>query len=102
MTRAILLFVSQAGDYHRSVATSFYRLLRQQADKGVTPFRFHDLRHAFAVDYLKAGGSIYDLQQHLGHTSVATTEIYLQFLSGSQKHAAKSGYGLGTKLGTVA
>jgi integrase/recombinase XerD len=85
------LFLSEAGDRHRSVATSFYRLVRQLASKGVTPFRFHDLRHRFAVDYLKAGGSIYDLQQHLGHTSVKTTEVYLTYLSPAGQRAAKFG-----------
>ena len=43
-------------------------------------FRFHDLRHAFAVRWLLAGGDIYGLSKHLGHTSVKTTEIYLAYL----------------------
>jgi integrase/recombinase XerD len=57
-----------------------------------TRFRFHDLRHRFAVDYLKNKvGSIHELQQHLGHTSVKTTEIYLDYLTGPEKNAATSG-----------
>jgi integrase/recombinase XerD len=55
------------------------------------PFTFHHLRHRFAVDYLKAGGSIYDLQQHLGHSSVKTTEIYLAFLTPDEARRAKQG-----------
>lgn len=43
-------------------------------------FRFHDLRHAFAVRWLQAGGDIYALSRHLGHTSVKTTEIYLGYV----------------------
>jgi integrase/recombinase XerD len=55
-------------------------------------FRFHDLRHKFAVDYLKnQEGSIYDLQKHLGHSSVKTTEIYLAYLTPDEERAAKSG-----------
>lgn len=54
-------------------------------------FRFHDLRHRYAVDYLKDGGSIYDLQQELGHTSVQTTEIYLRFLTPEEVRVAKFG-----------
>lgn len=57
-------------------------------------FRFHDLRHRFAVDYLKAGGSIYDLQQHLGHTSVQTTEIYLKYLTPEEERHAKAASGV--------
>jgi integrase len=52
-------------------------------------FRRHDLRHRFAVDYLRAGGSIYDLQQILGHSSIRTTEIYLAFLTPDEQRTAK-------------
>jgi len=50
-----------------------------ETDKMPT-FSLHHLRHRFAVRYLKEGGSIYDLQQILGHESVKTTEVYLAFL----------------------
>jgi integrase/recombinase XerD len=52
-------------------------------------FRRHDLRHRYAVDYLRAGGSIYDLQQILGHASIKTTEIYLAFLTPDEQRTAK-------------
>jgi integrase/recombinase XerD len=45
-------------------------------DIGFRRFRFHDLRHLHAVQWLKDGRSIYDLRDRLGHTSVKTTEIY--------------------------
>lgn len=55
-------------------------------------FRFHDLRHLFAVEYLRQGrGGIYDLQRELGHGSVKTTEIYLDFLTPDQATAARTG-----------
>jgi integrase/recombinase XerD len=54
-------------------------------------FRFHDLRHLHAVNWVKSGRSIYVLQQRLGHTSVKTTEIYLQFLTPEEKQAAMFG-----------
>jgi integrase/recombinase XerD len=44
-------------------------------------FRFHDLRHLYAVETLRSGTSIYRVSQHLGHTSVSTTEIYLAHLT---------------------
>jgi integrase/recombinase XerD len=96
------LFVSEAGDRHRNAAASFHRLVQRQVGQGgVTPFRFHDLRHRFAVDYLKAGGSIYVLQQHLGHDSVKTTEVYLKYLSPAEQLTAKFGAAMGTKSGTA-
>ena len=54
-------------------------------------FRFHDLRHLHAVEYLKVGGSLYDLSKRLGHTSVKTTEIYLDFLTAEEAAKAKAG-----------
>lgn len=40
----------------------------------------HITRHTFAVNYLKAGGSLRALQRILGHTDIRTTAIYLQFV----------------------
>jgi integrase/recombinase XerD len=54
-------------------------------------FRVHDMRHRHAVDWLKAGRSIYDLQQRLGHSSIKTTEIYLTFLTPEEKRAVMFG-----------
>ena len=64
--------------------------LKAQAD-GWTfePFRLHDLRHIFAIDYLANGGNIYLLQQQLGHGSIRQTEEYLQFLSPEEQVNAK-------------
>ncbi len=68
-----------------------------QAGDDFRPFRFHDLRHLFAVAYLKRGGSIYELQSLLGHGSIKTTEIYLRFLTPSEAAAAKGGTKSGTR-----
>lgn len=55
-------------------------------------FRFHDLRHLFAVEYLRTGaGGIYDLQKILGHSTITTTEIYLDYLTPEQAQAARVG-----------
>jgi integrase/recombinase XerD len=40
----------------------------------------HTLRHTFAVNYLRAGGNLFYLSKILGHSSVKTTERYLQSL----------------------
>jgi len=61
-------------------------------------FRFHDLRHYFAVMFLRRGGYIYDLQGILGHASIKTTEVYLKYLTPEEKQRAmRLG---GTKPGT--
>ena len=44
--------------------------------KKVTP---HVLRHTFAVCYMDKGGNLRALQGILGHSSIQTTEIYLNY-----------------------
>lgn len=39
----------------------------------------HTFRHTFAVDYLNNGGSIFRLQQLLGHDNITTTLHYLRY-----------------------
>lgn len=41
--------------------------------RGIT---FHDLRHTFASHFVMKGGSLYDLQQLLGHEDIKTTQRY--------------------------
>jgi integrase len=50
-------------------------------------------------DPWKAGGSVYDLQKILGHSSIKTTEIYLDYLSPEEQLVAKR---VGTKTGAEA
>lgn len=72
-----------------SKATKAARLAAQKEKRDFTGFRFHDLRHWFAVEWLRAGRSIYDLQQHLGHSTIATTEMYLEFLTVEEQEIVK-------------
>lgn len=39
----------------------------------------HVLRHSFAVSFMESGGNIVVLQKTLGHSSITTTQIYLQY-----------------------
>jgi integrase/recombinase XerD len=101
-----LLFWHSDGESYKNFAGNFHRTMRQTAAwakaKGVEfrPFRFHDLRHWHAVQWLKEGRSIYDLQRRLGHTSIQTTEVYCQYLTADEERIAKQQ--AGTKHGTAA
>lgn len=86
-----------------SPASRFGDIKRRLARKAAhfRPFRFHDMRHLYAVEYLRARrGSLYDLQRLLGHESVKTTEIYLDYLTPALVQAAM--YGGGTNRRTEA
>jgi integrase/recombinase XerD len=100
-----LLFWHSDGESFKSFATNFGRTVRQTAawakGQGIEfrPFRFHDLRHWHAVQWLKEGRSIYDLQRRLGHTSINTTEGYCEYLTADEERVAKQQ--AGTKYGTA-
>jgi integrase/recombinase XerD len=95
-----LLFHHSGGEPYRVMPSRWRELMIGCVKTGTktgTPFRrfrFHDLRHRHAVDYLKNGGNIYDLSKRLGHTSVKTTEIYLAFLTPEEEQRAKAGPGI--------
>lgn len=55
------------------------KLLKRYFRKaGFTKLRVHDLRHTFAVHFLKQRRPLNVLQKTLGHASLATTSIYAQ------------------------
>lgn len=55
-------------------------------------FGVHDLRHAFALRWLKSGGNIYRLSRHLGHSSVKVTEQnYLGYLTVEEQERVQLG-----------
>jgi integrase/recombinase XerD len=87
------------GERYRNVASRFRELVRRAAARAekekrpFRPFRFHDLRHLYAVEALRRGKGIYDLQQHLGHASIKTTEIYLDHLTAEEARRARAGAG---------
>jgi integrase/recombinase XerD len=65
------------------------RLAQLRKAAGVR-WRTHDLRHLFAVRWLKEGRSIYRLQQELGHGSLGVTEIYLAYLTPEEAERARA------------
>lgn len=94
------------GDRYMNVASRFAAITAKalrhaKAAKQPEPrrFRFHDLRHWHAIDYLRRGGSIYDLQKILGHASIKTTELYLDFMTPvEQEHSKQAGAQPGTGI----
>lgn len=93
-----LIFCRESGESFEQAASDFCHVRRKAAAQAAQDenefirFRFHDLWHLFAVESLRSKKmDIYTLSRHLGHTSVKTTEIYLEFLTTEEAAAANTG-----------
>lgn len=74
------LFLTRNGDHIKTNRTVEYMLERYSKDALNRRINPHAIRHSFAVHFLKAGGNLRTLQKLLGHSSLTTTQIYLDIV----------------------
>ena len=72
--------------YPDSIVNQHKKILK---DAGLPHIRFHDLRHTFAVNSLKAGDDIKTVQENLGHATASfTLSTYAHATPGMKRESA--------------
>lgn len=94
-----LVFVTRNGGPYKRVTEMWREVMTHavkswgdhKGDQSFIRFRFHDLRHIYAIRYLRSGGNLYVLQKQLGHSTIRQTEEYLQYLTPEEQAKAQMG-----------
>ena len=83
-----LVFTTQTGRYIHN--TTLYRNYKRIMKKiGLEELRFHDLRHTYAVNSLRAGDDIKTVQENLGHATASfTLSTYAHSTPGMKRESA--------------
>ncbi|MEN8138636.1 MAG: site-specific tyrosine recombinase XerD [Bacteroidota bacterium] len=71
------LFINRRG--RRITRVMIFTIIKQLTEKASIKKKIspHTFRHSYATHLLEGGADLLDIQQLLGHASIATTEIYL-------------------------
>jgi integrase len=86
-----LVFEHEAKPGEPICGTSLYRRFVSAAKRGgLSALRFHDLRHSFGTQAIRAF-NIYEVQRMMGHRHITTTERYLHYAPDPDAAATLSG-----------
>ena len=75
------LFITQRGEMFKTNWAIEVMIEKYGKKAAIGHIHPHQIRHSFAVHYLKAGGNLRVLQKLLGHSSLTTTQIYLDIIA---------------------
>jgi site-specific recombinase XerD len=78
-------------DNSRLTTRSVERIIKHYAIKAGIPKKVtpHVIRHSFATDLLRNGADLRSVQMLLGHSNIATTQIYTHFTDSELKRVHK-------------
>ena len=72
------VYLDLSGDYRPLTRKAFEKRLARYSKRSGVPVHAHQLRHTFAVNYLRqSGGDLATCARQMGHSSVRVTERYL-------------------------
>lgn len=83
-----LVFTTEFGRYinNKTLYMNYKRIMRKL---GFPQLRFHDLRHTYAVNSLRAGDDIKTVQENLGHATASfTLGTYAHATPGMKRESA--------------
>jgi integrase/recombinase XerD len=96
----LFLFPSSKGSSGHITREGFAQILKSYAvacNIDYNKISPHTIRHSFATHILNNGGDLKAIQNMLGHSDIATTEIYTHVLEGKLKDAVFNNHPLSNK-----
>lgn len=76
-------------DQHLKAHTVYVNYKKIVKEIGLDEFRFHDLRHSYAVASIRSGDDIKTVQEHLGHATASfTLDVYGHVTEKMQQESA--------------
>ena len=94
------VWMGSQGPLSRAGIRHVFRRLFHRAGIGSRKAGPHCLRHTFATSYISAGGNLWALKDIMGHTRLATTQIYVT-LAQTQVHADHALYSPVATMGLI-
>lgn len=94
-TSDLLVFANRAGNRDTHMLARLKKVCQRA---GIRPFTVHALRHSFGAHLRMAGVSLADIGDLLGHTDLATTQIYAKV---QQEHLRAMASKLNSLVGEV-
>ncbi len=73
------LFLNRSGEPLDVIGVKI--LIKRLGNRAKVKVHPHQLRHTFAISFLRAGGDVFSLQYLLGHSTLQMTQRYLQSLN---------------------